>query len=128
MSHIEKIKEFNLIVSSLLSQLIPLIGSTYNHYFNKLIKVNAVLPIENFYKYGYKYKEKIMEKDISYFSNSENHKDVLDDDNYRLNEILRLRGIYDKLDKNSVDNIWSILQALIILTEEYTHIKYGKLK
>ena len=86
------------------------------------------MPIENFYKYGYKYKQKIMERDISYFSNSDNHKDILDDDNQRLNEILRLRGIYDKLDKNSINNIWSILQALIILTEEYVKIKYGKLK
>lgn len=125
MSHIEKIKEFNLIVSSLLSQLTPLLGSTYNHYFSKLIKVNAVMPIENFYKYGYQYKQKIMEKDITYFSNCDNHKDITNNDSQKLNEILRLKGIYEKLDKQSIDNIWSILQALIILTEEYVKLKYN---
>ena len=36
------IKEFNVILETFLSQLSPLIGTTYHHYFKKLTKVNPV--------------------------------------------------------------------------------------
>ena len=39
MSKIEKIKEFNMILETFLSQLSPLVGTSYHHYFKKLIKL-----------------------------------------------------------------------------------------
>ena len=41
MSKIENIKEFNNILETFLGQLVPLIGTTYHHYFKKLIRMNA---------------------------------------------------------------------------------------
>lgn len=123
MSYIQKVKDFNTILESLLAQISPIIGSSYNHYFKKLIKVNAVLPIQQFCQYGLHYKKKIMEKDESYFKNVDNHKDYIDNDKNKLNEILRLKGIIDKVDEESKENVWSIFQALVILAEEYMELK-----
>ena len=36
-----------------------------------------------------------------------------------LNEILRLKDIYYKLDKSSQKEVWSYFKALIILSEDY---------
>ena len=50
MSKIENIKEFNNILETFLGQLVPLIGTTYHHYFKKLIRMNATMPIQEFLK------------------------------------------------------------------------------
>tara|TARA_B100001964_G_C14120125_1_gene547923 strand:- start:68 stop:442 length:375 start_codon:yes stop_codon:yes gene_type:complete len=122
MTRIKKIKTFNSILESFLKQLIPIIGSSNHHYFCRVIKINSLLPIQKFAKYGLKYKKKIMEKDESYFENKDNHKDVLQDHNDKLSEILRLKDIYYNLDEESKKNVWSIFQALLILTEEYIEL------
>ena len=121
------IKEFNLILDTFLSQLSPLIGTTYSFYFKKLTKVNAILPIQQFCNNVYPYKKKILEEDESYFSDSNNYSnDVENMKSYfnttqenTLNEILRLKDIYYKLDKSSQKEVWSYFKALIILSEDY---------
>jgi len=119
MSRVEKIKNFNSILESFLKQLIPITGSTYHNYFCKAIKINSLLPIQKFAKYGLKYKNKIMEKDESYFDNNDNHTEVLKNHNDKLSDILKLKNIYHNLDDKSKENVWSYFQALLILTEEY---------
>lgn len=121
MSKKDKIIQFNSIVESFLSQLSPIIGSTYFSYFKKLIKVNSVLPINYFVKYGLPYREQIINKNESYFMD-EDHSEKVNNDEFKLGEILRLKGIYTKLDKKSIDNIWQIFQALVVLTEEYNEL------
>jgi len=123
MSHINTVKSFNSILESFLGQISPLVGSSYSHYFKKLIKVNAILPVQQFCTYGVPYKEKIMNKDETYFKNPDNHSTIIDGGGNNLSEILRLTNIYDKIDDESKDNVWSIFQALVILAEEYTKIK-----
>jgi hypothetical protein len=39
---------------------------------------------------------------------------------------LALKNIYVYLDQTSKDNLWDILQALLILGEDYIKIKYDK--
>ena len=114
MSKTDKIKEFNSILESFLSQLSPIVGTSYHLYFKRLIKVNSVLPIKEL-----PYKQKIMEKDESYFYNTDNHEEKIRNDRDTINEILRLKEIYNKLDKDSINEVWQYFQALVILSEEY---------
>ena len=123
------IKEFNYILETLLSQLSPLIGTTYHHYFKKLVKINSILPIQQFSNNVLPFKIKIMNEDESYFSNSDS--DIYKNEiinqykikqETKLQEILRLTDIYYKLDLNSKKEVWSYFKALIILCEDYGKI------
>jgi len=126
------IKEFNSILESFLGQLSPLIGTTYNFYFKKLTKVNSILPIQQFCNNVYPYKKKIMEEDESYFSDANNYSNDVDNmKNYfnttqenTLDEILRLKDVYYKLDTNSKKAVWSIFKALVILSEDYLKLNH----
>ena len=52
-------------------------------------------------------------------SETDNHQDKIQGDEATLNEILRLQEIYYKLDSESKNEVWSYLQAMIVLSEEY---------
>ena len=120
MSKVEKIKSFNEILETFLKQLSPIIGTTYHFYFQKLVKANAVMPIQQFLLEVLPFKEKIMNKDESYFYQIEdNAGDKIGEDEQVLTEILRLKDIYTGLDKESQSEVWNYFQALIILSEEY---------
>ena len=60
-----------------------------------------------------------MNKDESYFYNTDNHENIIKNDKNTINEILRLKEIYNKLDRDSINEVWEYFQALIILSEEY---------
>jgi hypothetical protein len=123
----EIVKSFNSILESFLLQITPIIGTTYHHYFTKVIKVNALLPIQHASQYFGPYREKILKRDETYFSDETNYIDELNrlpiESDAILSEILRLKDIYYKLDVDSRENVWSILQALVQLTTEYCEIK-----
>jgi len=124
----EIIKSFNMIIEDFLKQTTPLVGTTYHHYFTKLTKANATLPIQYSSHHLIKFKDKILNKDISYFSDDKNYSEELNALNitYSSNdvmfEILRLKEIYYKLNESSRDNVWDILQALLQLTLEYNNL------
>ena len=71
MTKVEKIKSFNEILETFLQQLSPIVGTTYHYYFKQLIKVNSTMPIKTFLVEVSPYKEKIFNKDESYFLNIE---------------------------------------------------------
>ena len=119
MSKVNKIKDFNNIMETFLNQLSPYIGTSYYHYYIKLIKVNAILPIQQFIQHVLPYRTKIFEKDESYFNENDNHKEKINGNEDTLTEILRLQTIYYKLDKDSQNELWNYMQALTILSEEY---------
>ena len=119
MSKVNNIKEFNIIMESFLNQLSPLVGTTYFFYYKKLIKVNSILPIQEFSKNVLPYKKQIMNKDESYFADTDNHSDKIQGDQATLNEIMRLQDIYFKLDSESKKEVWNIFQALTLLSEQY---------
>jgi hypothetical protein len=124
----EKIKLFNSIIEDFLAQTSELLGTSYHHYFKKIIKVNSLIAIDNAINILLPHKDKIFNKDESYFYNEQNY---LDDINSKteanqdtvLSEIFRLKDIYSKLNEDSKENVWSILQALVQLTIEYCEIK-----
>lgn len=115
----EKIKQFNEILDSFLIQISSLVGTTYHYHFQQIIKVNSILPVEQFLVYALPMRDKILNRDETYFTNNDNHKDKIGDSEATLNEIIRLQGIYGQLDTKSKSNLWDILQALLILGEEY---------
>lgn len=121
----EKIRTFNDLVESFLKQVSPIIGTSYHHYFTKLIKFNAVMPIQNFIYYAIPMKEKILNRDETYFTNPDNHVDKVKEskqDN-ALDEIIRLKGIWEKLSDESKDNVWDMTQAMLIIAMEYLELK-----
>ena len=119
------ISQFNEILSSFLIQIVPIVGSTYYNNIQKIIKYNNSLPIENFLYYAIEYRDKILTRDETYICNEQ----VIIDGMVRedkLDEVFQLKNIYIYLDQTSKDNVWDILQALLILGEDYIKIKYGK--
>jgi hypothetical protein len=72
------------------------------------------------------FKNQILSKDERYFTNEDNYMDKINETKESskvLNEIMRLKDIYYKLEEESRENVWSILQALLQLTIEYCEIK-----
>lgn len=122
----EKIIQFNEILSSFLVQISPLVGSSYHNSFEQIVKYNSILPIEQYLVYALPLRDKILNRDESYFSDN-NHQETheIKDDNI-LNEILRLQNIYSKLDDVSKANVWDMFQAMLILGEEYIRMKLNK--
>jgi hypothetical protein len=127
----DKIKAFNSIIESFLLQTSELVGTTYLTYFKKVIKVNSLIAIENAIRFMLPHKNKIFNKDESYFTDddvlvsnlNESHISKKFSADQILNEIFRLKDIYYKLDKVSKENVWNILQALTQLMVEYCEIK-----
>ena len=115
----EKIKLFNDILDSFLIQVSPIIGTSYQYHFQQIIKVNSILPIEQFLIYAIPMRDKILNRDETYFTDNNSPIDKIGESENILNEIIRLQGIYSQLDLRSKSNLWDILQALLILGEEY---------
>lgn len=125
----EKIKIFNSIIESFLSQTTNVVGTTYYSYFKKIIKVNALMPIENGITQLLPFKDRIFDKDESYFKNEQNYADKINipmaqvSNDTIISEIFKLKNIYEKLDDESKSNVWDILQALVQLCIEYCELK-----
>ena len=136
--YIEIVKDFNNILSSFLVQVSGLIGTTYSYHLTKVIEYNAVIPIEQFLVYAIPYRDQILNRDEAYFNqNSSDYKDdiiqkvstqineygnvinINSNNMTVLDEILRLKNIYYSLDTNSQKNLWDILQAMLVLSEDY---------
>jgi hypothetical protein len=134
----ECVKDFNNILSSFLVQVSSLIGTTYSYHLLKVTEYNSLLPIEQFLVYAIPYREQILNRDETYFDNNStdyNH-DIVDKLSSQINEygaiiqvdpnsmevldeILRLKNIYYTLDDDSKKNLWDILQAMLLLSEDY---------
>ena len=79
-------------------------------------------------------KQEADENDIdeSYFTDTSGRKNDIDDmqeyfktdEETTLNEILRLKDIYYKLDENSRKEVWSYFKALTILSEDYIKLSH----
>ena len=86
------------------------------------IKFNSSLALEKFLVYVLPVRDKIINRDETYFTNY-NPDTSNDSDMEMVKEFVNLREIYQKLDKDSMDNVWDIFQALLILGEDYIRIK-----
>jgi len=125
MDKVDIIKNFNSILGDFLKQVSPMVGTTYHHYFTKLIQINAIEPIRLFSYYVHNSEKPlatyIETRNEEYFENTDNHKKYMNNDTSEnaLMEIIKLKGIYTQLNKESKDNLWDILQALLQLSKEY---------
>jgi len=126
---VDIIKNFNSILGDFLKQVSPMVGTTYHHHFTKLIQINAVEPIRLFSYYVHNSEKPlatyIETRNEEYFENTDNHKKYMDKvtSENALMEIIKLQGIYTQLNKESKDNLWDILQALLQLSKEYLSFK-----
>jgi len=126
---VDIIKNFNSILGDFLKQVSPMVGTTYHHYFTKLIQINAIEPIRLFSYYVHNSEKPlatyIETRNEEYFENTDNHKKYMDKvtSENALMEIIKLKGIYTQLNKESKDNLWDILQALLQLSKEYLSFK-----
>mgnify|MGYP000420884603 FL=1 len=126
MNKVEIIKKFNSIIESLLTQVSPLIGTKYLMYFQKITKMNSLMPIKKFSVYALKSKKQILDKNPDYFLDENYYNKTINEiyskkenTDWYLSEILHLKTIYLAVDDESKDNIWDILHALVILSEDY---------
>ena len=125
MNKVNTIKNFNLILGDFLQQVSSIIGTSYHYYFTKLIQINASKPINIFSYYVYNSEKPlstyIETRNEAYFDNTDNYKKYMDNvtSENTLMEIIKLQCIYTKLNKESKDNLWDILQALLQLSKEY---------
>ncbi len=75
-----------------------------------MTKVNCVYAIDSFIQNVLPYKNKIVNREESFFMN----KSI---DNY-MDDIIGIKQIYHTLDEESKNNIWEIVLALVYLAEE----------
>ena len=128
MSHIQVVKDFNELLEVLIQQIGPLTGNnSYHKLFKTLVKCNAILPINKFNEYAIDWSTQIESKDESFFLSSKNieeniHEDE-DKDDELLNRIFQLQNVWTTLDKESKDNLWEMIQALLTLGKKYKEIK-----
>ena len=73
----EKVKMFNQILESMVIQFSPLIGTTFHYKLTALLKVNALLPIKEFLLQSMPIKDKILNRDETYFEKDEAREDNL---------------------------------------------------
>lgn len=112
------INEFNDIIIALLTQLCQFTGIAYLKQFKKIIKYNSLMPIEQFLVNALPLRQKILDRDETYFNKNDYH-NILKDDTNTLNEILKLKDIFNNLDNASKNNIWDFFQAMLFLSEEF---------
>jgi hypothetical protein len=72
--------------------------------------------LEQFIKHVFPFKNKIMEKDESYFLETEEKTFGIKEDN--LSEALQLKNIWKTLRKENKEMIWTYFQVLIVLAEK----------
>jgi predicted nucleic acid-binding OB-fold protein len=104
------IKEFNDISIDFLTQTSSLVGSSYLYKYKLMTKINCVFAIDLFIQNVLPFKNRIVNRDETFFLN----KSV---DNY-MDDVIGIKNIYHTLDKQSRNNIWEIVLALIYLAEE----------
>ena len=138
------IKTFNKQSLDLISQMVKIIGDSelvnLKSKFSMIIRVNSTKPIKEFVTHIYKYKEKITNKNDSFFITNKdtiyNNKNinlvnnVLEnkntDENIDFVKSLKLDQVWNDLSEKSKNNIWDYFNILIILAEKYIEYKVTK--
>jgi len=127
MSAVQVIKDFNTLFGSVLQQMGPMIGNSYYMLFSNLCKFNASLAIENFYYYSLPHSSQIFSKNEHFFLDEDNLEDLTKGEHKQngelLNMIQELKHVWLKLDKDSKENLWTMIQALHQLSLSYGQMK-----
>ena len=114
------IKKFNNVMEQFLEQLVPFTGQKHLIYFKKLLKIDSTLAIKKYIEQCLIHKEKIMNKDEKYFSNKDIKNELSQNtESKSLDEIIDLERIYFELNDESKAAVWTFMQALLVVSEEY---------
>jgi len=105
------IKEFNEISIDFLTQTSSLVGSSYLYKFKLMTRFNSIFAIDLFIQRVLPLKNKIIERDESFFLTKNVDDDYMDD-------IIGIKQVYHTLDRQSKENIWDMVLALVYLAEE----------
>ena len=116
------IVRFNDTLESLLLQISKFTGKKYYFKFKRIRKINSSLPIKLWIENGLEYRQKIMNKDETYFLEKSINKS-----SNSFQEILEIKEIYKNIDNKSKQNLWLYLQTLVILSEDYIKEKLNVL-
>jgi hypothetical protein len=116
------VRNFNEILDSLLVQTSCIIGSSYRANFSTILRINILLPIKTFLKFGLPHKDKILKKNEAFFLESDVPDNLADINENYMREILKLKNIFVQLDDVSKSNMWDIFQSLLVLAVEYSEL------
>jgi hypothetical protein len=122
---VEIVKQFNEILGSFLQQLTSSIDCKYYDKFKMAIRFNSTIAIEKFLVHALPLREKILNRDETYFTTND-YSSMVDNDDDTMNEILNLKDVYNNFDKKSKSNVWDIFQAMLLLGEDYIRDKMRK--
>jgi len=114
------VSQFNEVLESFLDQLSPTIGTKYANKFRFYVSMDTTMAIEKFLVHAIPLREKIINRDETYFTSPECSDKATD--NNTISEIVQMQSIYGKLNKESKKNLWDIFQALLLLGEEYIKV------
>jgi len=121
------IKDFNTLFCSVLQQMAPMIGNKYYLLYSNLIKFNATIGVENFYYYSKPHGEQILNKNEHFFLDEENLSDLTQGEHHNNSDLMtiigELKSVWSKLDTNSKENLWALIQGLYTLAQQYGQIK-----
>jgi len=139
--------KFNLQIERLINDLLKVFPSNidiklFKEKFLIAKSANPQLILLTFLKYGYPYKNKIMDKDEDFFLSDNLTKEILNnedlkkdikengqligeniDDEYILNKALNLKDLWKQMDENDHEVIWNYFKVLIVLCERYVNEK-----
>ncbi len=119
------IKKFNLTVDNLINDLI-LVFPDYEYIklfkekFNILSKYNARKPIEYFKNTVYSFNNEIKNKNADFFLKKDYKNDITvveENKEWALDQVLNLKNLWQELDDENKDIIWTYFNILIKLTE-----------
>jgi len=108
------IKQFNDISIEFMKQTEQITGTSYINQFKLMTRLNSLIAIDMYIKKILPYKYYIYNKDERFFIN-------MDIDNSYMayfTDIIEIKYIFKKLDKDTKNNIWEYIQALTLLAEE----------
>ncbi len=105
------VENFNEITLDFLNQMAPLTGKKYYYKYSLAIKLNSSYGIDSFIKNILQFKQKIINRDESFFLNHDVNSEYL-------NDFIGIKEIYHTLDFKSKKSIWEILSTLVYLAEE----------
>jgi hypothetical protein len=90
----------------------------YENKINALYSANPQKLIELFGEYVIPYKQKIMEKDETFFLNKNDYDKDFDEDDMSMFENFHMEELWHTFDQNTKNNIFKYFNILIILYEK----------
>ena len=116
---------FNTQIFRLVDELIEIYPEdfdfkTFKNSLDMLKRANARAPLELFQQHIYVHKEKIINKDESFFLNNDFTSQVGENNSEKFLQIVsKLKQYWQEMSSNTKENIWKYFNVFIVLCERY---------